>query len=81
LDYLGHKKYFQSVIENGQNPMIAYIVGHTLITPILALTTLSTLLNYLLINPWLGFLKGVLFTSLVVAVTSFCTKQKWFWRT
>lgn len=81
LDYLGHKKYFQSVIENGQNPMIAYIVGHTLITPILALTTLGTLLNYLLINPWLGFLKGAIFTSLVVAVTSFCTKHKWFWRT
>jgi hypothetical protein len=68
------------MIENGQNPMIAYIAGSNFVMPLLALTGLSTLLNYLLINPWLGFLKGLIFTLLAALVTSFFTKKKIFWR-
>ncbi|MBI9071044.1 MAG: DUF5009 domain-containing protein [Melioribacteraceae bacterium] len=81
IDYLGKGKFVNSIIENGQNPMIAYIAGHTLITPVLALTNLNSLLNYLAINPLLGFLKGVIFTSFVIMFTSYCTKRKLFWRT
>lgn len=81
LDYLDYKKILLPIVENGQNPMVAYIVGHTFITPILALTSLDVLLNYLLVNPWLGFLKGAIFTALVVIATSYCTKKRWLWRT
>jgi len=81
IDYLQYYKIFKHVISNGNNPMIAYIIGHTLITPILSLTYLSELLNYLNINPWPGFLKGVIFTSIVVFSTFFFTKQKMFLRT
>ncbi|WP_337867092.1 hypothetical protein [Ignavibacterium sp.] len=44
--------------------------------PILAITGLSSLLNYLLINPWLGFLKGLIFTLLAAIITSIFTKKK-----
>jgi len=79
-DYWRKSKYVNLLIENGQNPMIAYIAGSNLVMPVLALTGLSTILNYLLINPWLGFLKGLIFTLLAALVTSFFTKKKIFWR-
>jgi len=79
-DYWKKSKYVNLLIENGQNPMIAYIVGSNFVMPILALTGLSTILNYLLINPWLGFLKGLIFTLLAALVTSFFTKKKIFWK-
>ena len=79
-DHWKKSKYVNLLIENGQNPMIAYIAGSNFVMPILALTGLSTLLNYLLINPRLGFLKGLIFTLLAALVTSFYTKKKIFWR-
>ena len=79
-DHWKKSRYINLLTENGQNPMIAYIAGSNFIMPILALTGLSTILNYLLINPWLGFLKGLIFTLLAALVTSFFTKKKIFWR-
>lgn len=79
-DHWKKSGYINLLIENGQNPMIAYIAGSNFVMPILALTSLSTLLNYLLINPWLGFLKGLIFTLLSALVTSFFTKNKVFLR-
>jgi len=79
-DHWKKSKYINLLIENGQNPMIAYIAGSNFVMPILALSGLSTILNYLLINPWLGFLKGLIFTLLAALATSFFTKKKIFWR-
>ncbi len=79
-DHWKKSKYVNLLIENGQNPMIAYIAGSNFVMPILALTGLSVILNYLLVNPLLGFLKGLIFTLLAALVTSFFTKKKIFWR-
>jgi predicted acyltransferase len=79
-DFWKKSKYINLLIDNGQNPMIAYIAGSNFVMPILALTGLSTILNYLLLNPWLGFLKGLTFTLLAAIVTSFFTEKKIFWR-
>jgi len=79
-DHWKKSGYINLIIENGQNPMIAYIAGSNFVMPLLALTGLSTIMNYLLINPWLGFLKGLIFTLLAALVTSFFTKKKIFWR-
>jgi predicted acyltransferase len=66
---------------NGRNPMIAYVAGSLLLTPLLKITALSQSLDLLNTNPWAGFLKGVIFTTIVSLITIFCTKQKWFWKT
>ncbi|BDQ04477.1 MAG: DUF5009 domain-containing protein [Ignavibacterium sp.] len=79
-DYFRKSKYIRLIIQNGQNPMIAYLSNSHIIMPILALTRLSSLLNEMLINPWLGFLKGVIVTLLAALITSFFTKKKIFWR-
>ncbi len=81
IDYFKKKKAFKLLIDNGQNPMIAYIGGSNLILPLLSLTTLDSLLAYMTFNPWLGFLKGVIVTLLVALATSFFTRKKLFWRT
>lgn len=80
-DYFGKSKYLQLLIDNGKNPMIAYISGSNLMMPLLALTGVSTLMNYLLINPYMGFIKGVIFTLLCAYATKFFTKKNLFLRT
>ncbi|NDV81688.1 DUF5009 domain-containing protein [Bacteroides sp. 51] len=65
----------------GQNPMIAYVAPQLLVMPILNLTGLAAYLNLLSENAWLGFLRGVIVTTLAVLVAMGFTKIKWFWRT
>ena len=66
---------------NGRNPMVAYVAGNLLLTPLLHLGGLTEEFNLLNANAWLGFLKGVIFTGIVSLITIFFTKQKWFWKT
>lgn len=61
--------------------MIAYVATDLLIYPVLNITGIMPLLKYLYTSPWLGFLHGVLLTSLTVLITMFFTRIKWFWRT
>ena len=65
----------------GQNPMVAYVACDLLIYPILGLCGLMQHLGFFASSPWLGFLQGVLLTSLAVVVTMFFTRIKWVWRT
>jgi len=69
------------LIDNGQNPMIAYAGVNNFIIPILSLTGLMKLLNMMAITPWLGFLKGLIITILLALFVSLCTRLKIFWRT
>lgn len=74
------RKGLRLLSSNGQNPMIAYISASNLVQPVLALTGLHLLLNRLLVNPWLGFLKGVIVTLLAALATSLFTRHKIYWR-
>jgi predicted acyltransferase len=80
-DRFKKSRYIALLIDNGKNPMIAYVAGNILVLPILSLTSLSTVLHYLTVSPWLGFVKGLIFTLLVALSTSFFTKKGLFWRT
>lgn len=71
----------QSIIECGQNPMIAYVTGGMLLLPLLGLTGLQAWYNAVFAGAWLGLLRGVLFTALVVMITQWFTKRRIFWRT
>lgn len=68
------------LIDNGQNPMIAYIGMRCLIHPVLQLTGIYTVLVGITIDPWLGFLRGLLLTLFLAWIVSLFTKQKLFWR-
>lgn len=66
---------------NGRNPMVAYVAGALLVTPLLHITGASILFEMMNANAFLGILKGVLFTGLVSIITILFTKKGWFWKT
>ena len=81
IDVLGRKSSVRLLIENGQNPMIAYAGINNLIIPILGLTSLSVLLGRLDSKPWLGCIHGAVTTLLLAFGVIFFTRLKVFWRT
>ncbi|GAB2545919.1 DUF5009 domain-containing protein [Rufibacter soli] len=73
---------WKSIIQSGQNPMVAYVAAAFLVSPLLALTHLSEGLEALReANVYLGVVKTFVITGAVVAVTAFTTRKGWFWRT
>lgn len=64
----------------GQNPMIAYTVTAYIIMPVLYLLRFEAFDQLTIGNPALGFLRGVIITSIMIALTSLFTKAKIFWR-
>ena len=80
-DYFKCSKSVSFLVMAGQNPMIAYVGASMVVMPILQLTGAVSLLDMMMANPWLGFLRGVIVTTLVTLMTMFFTHIKWFWRT
>jgi len=81
IDVFQQKRWLRLLIDNGQNPMIAYAGINNFITPILALTGGSAVLTHFATTPWRGFLKGAIITLLMAVTVSFLTRKKIFWRT
>lgn len=81
IDIFNKQKWFKLLIENGQNPMIAYAGINNLIIPIFYLTGMMFLLNKYAITPWLGFVKGLIITIFLTLAVSLFTKLKIIWRT
>ena len=80
-DYYKWTRALNFLIMPGQNPMIAYVAPNMLVMPVLSLLGVAHYLGLLDENPWLGFLKGLIITSLVTLTAMFFTRIKWFWRT
>jgi hypothetical protein len=81
LDIFPQSKSLQILIDNGQNPMIAYVAFANLLWPILKLTNIEPFILYLTSTPFMGFLKGVFYTLIIAGFVSICTKFKILWRT
>jgi predicted acyltransferase len=81
LDELKVQRGLRAIIASGQNPMIAYVTGGMLIIPLLSITGVQAWYNSAFDGAWLGALRGMLFTTVVVAITQFFTKRRVFWRT
>lgn len=70
-DYFKCVRSTRFLIMSGQNPMIAYVATDLLIYPILNILGITPLLEYFYSSPWLGFLHGIILTSLTVFITMF----------
>jgi len=81
VDFFKKQKWMRWLIDNGQNPMIAYVGFANFIWPVLALAGLETLFQHLTPTAWSGFLRGVLYTGLLAAMVTFFTRKKIFWKT
>lgn len=81
IDIFKKKKWLQLLIDNGQNPMIAYVGFANFIWPILALTGIEKYILDYTRAPWIGFVRGLFYTFLVAWIVRFFTRKKIFWRT
>ena len=80
-DYFKCHRSTAFLVMSGQNPMVAYVACDLLIYPILSICGLMSHIGFFATSPWLGFMQGVILTSLAVLVTMFFTRIKWVWRT
>jgi predicted acyltransferase len=81
IDVFQQRRWVRLLIDNGQNPMIAYAGINNFITPVLALTGLSAWLTAFATSPWRGFCKGAIITLLMGLTVSLFTRMKIYWRT
>ncbi len=80
-DYYKCYRSTSFLVMTGQNPMIAYVATGLLTGPVLNLLGIMPLFSVFSTSPWLGFLQGVILTSIAMFITMFFTRIKWFWRT
>ena len=64
----------------GQNPMVAYTVTGFVISPLLYLCRFDLFDQLTVGNPVMGLLRGLIVTSLMMALTCLFTRLKIFWR-
>lgn len=81
IDIKNKVKFFPFLVENGQNPMFAYVGMMNLIFPVLAITNLDLLTNKYFIDPWMGLLRGILYTVLLAWITAKLTRKGYIWKT
>ncbi len=81
IDILNKKRWLSLLVDNGQNPMIAYAGIQNLVLAVLVLTGLNQVLNTIFSTPWPGAFLGLIKTLLLALAVSFCTRRKIFWRT
>jgi len=82
IDILKKKPVFNLLINNGQNPMIAYVGMYNLIIPILYLTHLFPWLKEITASSnWWGLALACGQTLILALIVSFFTRKKLFWRT
>ena len=81
IDILRKRRWLWLLIDNGQNPMVAYAGAGNPIHPILALTGLGAVIEAHTHGPWPGVARGALITLLIALSVSLFTRLKVYWRT
>ncbi|MBZ0200375.1 MAG: hypothetical protein K8H86_10940, partial [Ignavibacteriaceae bacterium] len=81
IQLLKKEKYLKLLIDNGQNPMLAYAGGTNLLNPLLSILFIDNLFAFLTVSPWLGVIKGIATTLLLAYTVKIFTKRNIFWRT
>jgi multisubunit Na+/H+ antiporter MnhG subunit len=72
---------FALVIATGQNPLVAYAGVQSLLPPLLAFSGLGNWIASFTATPWLGAMRGALYTWLIALFGAWCTKRGWFLKT
>jgi predicted acyltransferase len=81
LDLFRKHRWVPLLVENGQNPMIAYVGMMNLLYPLLGLTGLLEFIAGYTTSPWVGFLRAVAYTILLAWIVALFTRRKVFWKT
>ncbi len=81
IQSLKKERYLKLLIDNGQNPMLAYAGGTNLLNPLISILLIDNLLSFLTTTPWLGVIKGIVTTIMLAYIVKIFTKSNIFWRT
>ncbi|UCG16386.1 MAG: DUF5009 domain-containing protein [Phycisphaerales bacterium] len=85
IDGLTGRRWIRLLIDNGQNPMIAYAGITNLLPPVLGLIGLESLVQGLMrewsLSPWWGVVWACAKTLMLALAVSLCTRRGVFWRT
>ncbi|PSB28788.1 DUF5009 domain-containing protein [Chlorogloea sp. CCALA 695] len=81
IDIFSQKVWLQLLIDNGLNPMIAYMGFANLLGPILVLTGWNPLILEMTSTPEKGFLRGLVYTLTLGCIVSFFSRFKLFLKT
>jgi len=68
------------LLNNGRNPMIAYVGMANLIWPLTHLSGTQKIIEQWTAAPWPGFLRGLAFTLMLAWIVHLFTRKKWIWR-
>lgn len=75
FDVFEIRRGFRTLVEGGQNPLVAYAGINNFTRPLLALTGLGPILTSMFPDPWLGVLVGVGVTWFTVWTAALCTRH------
>ncbi len=81
IDWFGKQKWVPLLVQNGQNPMIAYVGMMNLVYPVLGLTGLDIIIQTFTSAPWVGFLRGLVYTIILACIVAIFTRKGIFWKT
>jgi len=81
IDVFKKQSWLQLLIDNGMNPMIAYVAFANVLWPILVLTEWNDQINEMTSTPVTGFLRGLTYTLIIACFVSLFTRLKLFLRT
>jgi predicted acyltransferase len=81
LDMYKKQRWLPLLVENGQNPMIAYVGMMNFIYPVLGLTMLDIATNKYFVDPWMGFLRGLVYTIILAWIVAKLTRKGIQWKT
>ncbi|NEP58158.1 MAG: DUF5009 domain-containing protein [Symploca sp. SIO2G7] len=81
IDVFHKQSWLQLLVDNGMNPMIAYVAFANVLWPILILTEWNDQINEMTSTPVTGFLRGLVYTLIIACFVSLFTRLKLFLKT
>lgn len=81
INIFQQKWILQLFIDNGKNPMIAYVAFGNLVWPIVELAGWQESIVEMTQTPWTGLARGLIYTLIIALFVSVCTRLKLFWKT
>lgn len=80
IDLLRGSRVLDLLVDNGQNPMIAYAGMQNFVLPILALTGVHEFLLSITADPWPSVLRALGYMVILALLVAWLTRRKIFWR-
>lgn len=81
-DYFSYTRIIEPLVSIGKNPMVGYVASAFVIMPLFYFFHLREFLNTMNeYGQWLGLVRGLIVTGLMMLLVHFTVHRKYFWKT